>query len=66
MNIDYERLRKDLINYFGTAMTNSFPFLIFELTKIENASDEELIEIALQNNFDLNNYIDQNIRKKYI
>ena len=56
MEIDIEKLRKDLIDYFGTAMFNASPLAIIELTKIENASPQELINIALKNNFDLTEY----------
>ena len=55
MNIDIERLRQDLINYFGTAMSY-FPMAIGDLSKVENASAEELIRIALDNGFDLDDY----------
>lgn len=54
--INIDKLRKDLLDYFGTAMFTSSPLAIIELTKIERASDEELIRIALNNNFDLNKY----------
>ena len=53
MEIDIEKLRQDLINYFGTAMYNASPLAILELTKIKRASSQELINIALKNNFDL-------------
>lgn len=55
MTIDIETLRKDLIDYFGTAMQFN-PMAIMDLTKVENASPEELVEIAQDNNFDLNDY----------
>ena len=54
--IDYERLRKDLIDYFGSAMF-TFPMAIIDLTKVENCTNDELIEIAEKNNFDIENYI---------
>ena len=57
MNIDFERLRQDLIDYFGTAMTIGFGAAIIDISKVENASNEELINIAKQNGFDLNNYV---------
>ena len=55
--VDIESLRKDLIDYFGTAMFNASPLAIMDLVKIEKASDEEIIKIANANNFDLNKYI---------
>ena len=56
MNIDIERLREDLINYFGTALSYN-PIAMMDLIKVENASDVEIIKIAENNNFDLNQYI---------
>ena len=56
MEIDIEKLRKDLIDYYGTAMFNASPLTIIELSKAENASPQELINIALKNNFDLTEY----------
>ena len=53
--IDYEKLRNDLIDYFGTAMTFN-PMAMVDLLRVQNASDEELVDIALKNNFDLNRY----------
>ena len=55
--IDVERLRKDLLDYYGTAMYNASPLAIIELSKIERASEDELIQIAINNNINLNEYI---------
>lgn len=54
--IDTEKLRKDLINYYGTAFTGGFPVAVIELSQVENADDSELIKIAEKNGFDLNKY----------
>lgn len=56
IEINIEKLKQDLIDYFGTAMFNASPLAMIELSKVENATDEELIEIALNNNFDLSKY----------
>ncbi len=53
--MDIEHLRKDLINYFGTAMS-FMPMAMIEIEKIENADVEELIKIAKENGFDLSKY----------
>lgn len=60
--IDYEKLRNDLIDYYGTASYNGFPMAIIELSDVENASYEELINIAIKNNFNLNNYKKEEIK----
>ena len=55
MNIDFERLRRDLIDYFGTAM-GIYPMAVMEVAKVEHASEQDLIRIAKQNGFDLSKY----------
>ena len=55
MNIDYEKLKEDLIDYFGSAM-GLFPMSIVDITRVENASNSELLQIARQNGFDLSDY----------
>ena len=55
MNIDYEKLRDDLINYFGSALSYT-TIAVMYIIKIENASYDELIQTAEQNGFDLNDY----------
>lgn len=55
MIIDVDRLREYLTNYYGSAMSY-YPVAVMDLTKIESASDEELINIALQNNVNLSNF----------
>ena len=56
MEYDLEKLRTDLINYFGSATTVISNALI-DLIEVENATDNELINIAIKNNINLNNYI---------
>ena len=46
MDLDIESLRYDLLDYYGTAVNNGYPMAIIELSKIENATDEEIIRIA--------------------
>ena len=55
MNVDYEKLREDLKDYFGTAMS-FMPMAVVNLAEVERASNQKLIELALKNNFDLSNY----------
>ena len=55
--IDIERLRRDLIDYLGTAMYNGSPQAQILLSKVENASPNELISIAINNGFDINDYV---------
>lgn len=60
--IDINKLREDLINYFGTAI-GMFPMAIMDLNEVYNATDEEVISIAMRNNFNLENYINNYVDK---
>lgn len=46
MELNFDELRKYLLDYYGTAMANGFPQAMVELQKIEQVSDEELIVFA--------------------
>ena len=54
--LDGDKLKADLKDYFGTAMFSCSPLAVFDLSKVERASSEELIEIAQKNGFDLGKY----------
>ncbi len=58
MDIDTNRLRKDLIDYYGTAMNNGFPMAVIDLSKAETASEQELIRMAEEEDIDLSRYTD--------
>lgn len=55
--LDYEKLRDDLIDYYGTAYYNGFPMAIIELNEVSNANNDQLVKIALNNGFNLNDYV---------
>lgn len=55
--IDYEKLRRDLEEHYGTAMFAGFGVAMMDLSKIENALDNELIEIAKKKKINLCNYM---------
>ena len=55
--IDTERLRSDLMDYYGTATFSGFPMAVIDLSRIERASDQELVEIARKNGVDLRKYM---------
>ena len=56
VEIDIQRLRDDLKNYFGSA-TPIYGVAIMDVIAIDNASDYEVINIATRNGFDLNDYV---------
>ncbi len=55
--LDFERLRNDLMDYYGTAMSSGFGMAVMDLVKIQKASYEELIEYAQDCNIDIEKYI---------
>ncbi len=60
--MDIEKLRNDLIDYFGTAML-IHNYAIIDIIEVENASEKKLIELANKMNFDLNKYKKDKIYK---
>ena len=60
-NNNNEKIRKQVIDYYGTAMS-FMPMAVIELSEVERASNQKLIELALKNNFDLSDYETQKIR----
>ena len=57
VSIDIDRLRRDLKDYYGTAMFNASPMAVMDLSRIERASDMEIVEEAQKAGVDLTNYI---------
>ncbi len=56
-DIDIERLRNDLINYFeGAYFVGGFGAALIDISEIERADSIEVIQIAINNGFDLNKY----------
>ncbi len=57
MDIDFERLRIDLINYFESAhFAGGIGFAILEADRARYATEEELIRLAQFVGLDLTNY----------
>jgi cyanate lyase len=56
ITIDGDKLKEDLMDYFGTAMFAASPMAMMELSRVENARGDDLIQIALDNGFDLEKY----------
>ncbi len=57
ITIDGDALREDLINdSYGAAFGGGFGGALIEALDIENASDTEIVEIALSKNIDLRDY----------
>ena len=57
--IDIDRLREDLEDYFGTAMFNGNPQSMMELEEVKRASEQELISLATRCGFNINEYTER-------
>ena len=55
--LDINRLRRDMKDYYGTAMFNGFPMAVMDLSKVEHMSDRELVELARKSGVNLKMYI---------
>ena len=56
MTVNVDKLRNDLIDYYGSAMYSGFPAAVIEVMDVETASPEELIDIANRAGFNVRNY----------
>lgn len=56
MVIDADKLRKDVLNYYGTAMYSGYPMAVIEVADAETASPQELVDIAQRAGFNLRDY----------
>ena len=56
MEIDIDRLRRDLDDYFTAAYFNVSELALMDMIDVESASPERLIELARRNGFDLSRY----------
>ena len=63
MEFDYEKLRRDLIDFYGTASIYNLT-AILDVGLVESASENELLMIAQNNGLDLSNYIKSNGYKR--
>ena len=55
-DIDFDSLRNDLRDYFGSA-TPAFPMAIIDVIDVENASDIELLNIINNTTLNIMDYI---------
>ena len=56
MEIDVDRLRSYLVDYYGTAMFSGLPMAVVDLSRVQTASPEEVVRIALKENVDLSRF----------
>ena len=58
-DIDVEKLRNDIINYYQSAMFMVSYLAMMAMQQAQSASDEWIIKKAIELKFDLNKYIKQ-------
>lgn len=46
MELDITKLRACLEDYYGTAMFSGLPMAVVELAQVQNASPQELVDMA--------------------
>lgn len=63
MYIDFEKLRYDLIDYFGSGIS-IYNIALINIIEVENADENKLIQIAKSNGFSLNDYTLESYTKK--
>lgn len=55
-DIDYERLREDIIDYYGTAAFSGNIGAMGDMEKAERASNQELLKMAKECGININKY----------
>lgn len=53
VTVDAEKIRHDLMDYFGTS---TLPFKMVAVARVESATPNEVIELALDEGWDLTRY----------
>lgn len=54
--INTDRLRSDLLDYFGTAAFSIEPLAMADVARIEDADEDELVQTAQECRWDLRKY----------
>lgn len=57
MMVDIEKLRSYLIDYYGTAIFSGMPAAFVDLSRVERADADELIQIAQREHIDLYRFV---------
>ena len=64
-DIDFISLRRDLSDYFGTAV-GSNPFAMADVVNVDSVTDLELLNLINDTNLDITNYIHGESLKKIL
>ena len=55
-DFDFDKLRNDLVDFYGTAACSGFPAAFIDASNMQNVSNIELLQKASENGFNLNKY----------
>ena len=55
-DINLEKLKRDLMDYYGTASYSGYQMAMMEVIDIEKASPDELVKLAISAGFDISSY----------
>ena len=56
IEINVDELRRYLMDYYGTAAFSGLPMAMVDLSRVQSASPEEVVRIALKENVDLSRF----------
>ena len=57
--MDFDKLKNDLADYYGSAMFSGMPAAAVDLVDVETENNDALLQRAIDNGFDLNQYEDK-------
>lgn len=63
MLINIDKLRRDIIDYYGTAMASGLDVAVMDVIDAENASLGELLELARRAGIDLKDYEEEDLER---
>ena len=63
MVLNLTKLRQALIDYYGTAAFSGMPAAMMDVFDVENASPEELVELARRAGLNLRDYEEEDLER---
>lgn len=63
MLLNIEKLRQDLMDYYGTAAHSGFPAAMMDVIDVETALPEKLVELANRAGMNLRDYAEEEMER---
>ena len=63
MVLNLTKLRQALVDYYGTAAFSGMPAAMMDVFDVENASPEELVELARRAGLNLRDYEEEDLER---